>query len=71
MLIMAYIVVVLLIHNQLYDKAFDRLFFALDKLDHMLEQQRYLVGDNITEADWRLFCTLIRFDPVYVGHFKC
>jgi len=54
-----------------YDQAFDELFNALDKLEARLTQQRYLVGDQITEADWRLFTTLIRFDAVYVGHFKC
>ncbi len=54
-----------------YDEAFDQLFAALDKIEARLSKQRYLVGDTITEADWRLFTTLIRFDPVYVGHFKC
>lgn len=54
-----------------YEKAFDRLFSALDTLEQRLEQQRYLVGNTITEADWRLLPTLLRFDPVYVGHFKC
>lgn len=54
-----------------YEKAFDNLFAALDKLENILSTQRYLVGENITEADWRLFPTLLRFDPVYVGHFKC
>ncbi len=54
-----------------YEKAFDELFNALDKLETRLTKQRYLVGDKITEADWRLFTTLIRFDAVYVGHFKC
>jgi len=43
----------------------------LDWLEQRLEAQRYLAGNQITEADWRLFTTLIRFDPVYVGHFKC
>ena len=47
------------------------MFAALDKLEIKLGQQRYLVGDQITEADWRLFTTLIRFDAVYHGHFKC
>jgi glutathionyl-hydroquinone reductase len=41
------------------------------KLETRLGKQRYLVGDRLTEADWRLFTTLVRFDPVYVGHFKC
>lgn len=54
-----------------YEDAFRHLFGALDALDQRLGQRRYLVGDRITEADWRLFTTLIRFDPVYVGHFKC
>jgi putative glutathione S-transferase len=47
------------------------LFAALDELDERLGRQRYLVGDRLTEADWRLFTTLIRFDAVYFGHFKC
>ncbi|MBD1573714.1 glutathione S-transferase family protein [Vibrio sp. S17_S38] len=54
-----------------YEEAFDSLFAALDKIDEHLAVSRYLVGDKITEADWRLFTTLIRFDAVYVGHFKC
>lgn len=54
-----------------YERAYDRLFQTLDALERRLSRQRYLVGDQITEADWRLFTTLIRFDPVYVGHFKC
>ncbi len=54
-----------------YDAAFIRLFDALDTIESRLATQRYLVGDTITEADWRLFTTLIRFDAVYVGHFKC
>ncbi|MBZ9694975.1 MULTISPECIES: glutathione S-transferase family protein [unclassified Mesorhizobium] len=54
-----------------YEEAFGALFSALDTLEHRLSRQRYLVGDRITEADWRLFTTLVRFDPVYVGHFKC
>ena len=54
-----------------YEKAFDQLFAALDEVEQRLSQQRYLVGDQITEADWRLFTTLVRFDAVYVGHFKC
>ena len=53
-----------------YDEAFDALFATLDDLDARLGRQRYLVGDRLTEADWRLFTTLVRFDPVYVGHFK-
>ncbi|QIA22188.1 glutathione S-transferase family protein [Mesorhizobium sp. AA22] len=54
-----------------YEKAFGELFSALDQLEDRLSRRRYLVGDRITEADWRLFTTLVRFDPVYVGHFKC
>ena len=54
-----------------YEEAFDALFAALDELDARLGRRRYLVGDRITEADWRLFTTLVRFDAVYVGHFKC
>ena len=54
-----------------YEKAFDQLFFALDELEKRLGSQSYLAGEVITEADWRLFPTLVRFDPVYVGHFKC
>jgi len=54
-----------------YEKAFDRLFNELDKVEKNLSVQRYLVGSELTEADWRLFTTLIRFDAVYVGHFKC
>ncbi len=47
------------------------LFDTLDWLDNRLSTQRYLTGSTVTEADWRLFTTLARFDPVYVGHFKC
>ncbi|KQT82503.1 glutathione S-transferase family protein [Aurantimonas sp. Leaf443] len=55
-----------------YEEAFHALFAELDRLEERLGQSRYLVsGDAPTEADWRLFTTLIRFDPVYVGHFKC
>jgi putative glutathione S-transferase len=54
-----------------YEKAYQGLFDALDHLEERLSKQRYLVGDRITEADWRLFPTLVRFDPVYHGHFKC
>lgn len=54
-----------------YDEAVTALFAELDRVDALLANQRYLVGDRITEADWRLFTTLVRFDPVYVGHFKC
>ncbi|HET7305531.1 MAG TPA: glutathione S-transferase C-terminal domain-containing protein, partial [Segeticoccus sp.] len=54
-----------------YDRAYRRLFDALDWLSDRLARQRYLVGDTITEADVRLFTTLARFDAVYHGHFKC
>jgi putative glutathione S-transferase len=54
-----------------YERAYDRLFAALDWLEDRLAHQRYLVGDTITEADVRLFTTLVRFDAVYHGHFKC
>lgn len=54
-----------------YERAYGRLFTALDWLSDRLSAQRYLVGDTITEADVRLFTTLARFDPVYHGHFKC
>ena len=53
-----------------YEEAFGELFGALDWLDARLGKQRYIAGDRITEADWRLLTTLLRFDPVYVGHFK-
>ncbi len=54
-----------------YEAAFDQLFSALDEIEARLNRDRYLLGSQITEADWRLFTTLVRFDPVYVGHFKC
>lgn len=54
-----------------YEEAFDTLFETLDWLDGLLGDRRYLTGDRLTEADWRLFTTLVRFDAVYVGHFKC
>ncbi len=57
--------------QEAYDKAYHRLFDRLDWLTERLADQRYLVGDTITEADVRLFTTLVRFDPVYHGHFKC
>ena len=53
-----------------YEKAFAALFETLDWLDERLAQRRYLLGEQITEADWRLFTTLLRFDAVYFGHFK-
>jgi len=54
-----------------YEEAYDSLFTALDELEKRLSTRRYLVGERITEADWRLFTTLVRFDAVYYGHFKC
>lgn len=57
--------------QEAYEEAYDKLFSALDKLDTHLASHRYLAGGQVTEADWRLFTTLIRFDAVYVGHFKC
>lgn len=54
-----------------YEDAFQQLFASLDWLEERLSSQRWLVGEAMTEADIRLFTTLIRFDPVYVGHFKC
>ncbi|MDG4820469.1 glutathione S-transferase C-terminal domain-containing protein [Asanoa sp. WMMD1127] len=57
--------------QEAYEKAYTRLFDRLDWLSERLAGQRYLVGDTITEADVRLFTTLVRFDPVYHGHFKC
>ena len=53
-----------------YERAYARLFAALDRLEERLTDRRYLVGDHVTEADVRLFTTLVRFDPVYHGHFK-
>ncbi|MDT8377003.1 MAG: glutathione S-transferase family protein [Mariprofundaceae bacterium] len=57
--------------QQAYEEAFDALFSALDRVESMLDRHRYLVGNSLTEADWRLFTTLIRFDAVYYSHFKC
>ena len=57
--------------QEAYEDAFNDLFVALDRLEERLGRQRYLTGDRLTEADWRLFTTLVRFDAVYVGHFKC
>ncbi len=54
-----------------YEKHCRILFDALDRLEERLSTRRYLLGNQIVEADWRLFCTLIRFDAVYHGHFKC
>ena len=57
--------------QEAYNEAIVPLFDTLDWLDQRLSERRYLTGSTITEADWRLFTTLVRFDPVYVGHFKC
>lgn len=57
--------------QEAYEEAFEKLFGALDRLEARLSTRRFLMGDEQTEADWRLFTTLLRFDPVYVGHFKC
>jgi len=54
-----------------YEQAFRNVFDALEEIEQILSQHRYLVGGALTEADWRLFCTLIRFDAVYYSHFKC
>jgi putative glutathione S-transferase len=56
--------------QEAYEEAVIALFDTLDWLEERLSKQRYLAGDQITEADWRLFTTLVRFDAVYVGHFK-
>ncbi len=57
--------------QEAYEEAYDGVFSTLEWLENLLEKNRYLAGDAITEADWRLFTTLIRFDAVYHGHFKC
>ena len=57
--------------QEAYEENVTRLFAMLDRLDERLGKGRYLFGDRLTEADWRLFTTLLRFDAVYVGHFKC
>jgi glutathionyl-hydroquinone reductase len=57
--------------QQAYDEAINPLFDTLDWLEDRLGRSRYLVGSRLTEADWRLFTTLVRFDAVYYGHFKC
>jgi putative glutathione S-transferase len=57
--------------REAYEEAVVPLFETLDWLEGILERQRYLTGGRLTEADWRLFTTLVRFDPVYYGHFKC
>ena len=57
--------------QEAYEEAARELFDSLDWLEERLARQRYVAGNRITEADWRLFTTLLRFDPVYHGHFKC
>jgi putative glutathione S-transferase len=57
--------------QQAYEEAWRALFDELDALEERLSRQRYLCGERITEADWRLFTTLVRFDAVYYSHFKC
>jgi len=57
--------------QQVYERAVRRLFDALDQLDARLKDRRYLLGSQFVESDWRLFVTLVRFDAVYHGHFKC
>lgn len=57
--------------QEVYDEEVTKLFEALDEVEAILEKNPYLIGNRITEADWRLFTTLIRFDSVYHGHFKC
>ena len=57
--------------QEAYEEAYGKLFETLDMIEERLGRQRYLAGDRITEADWRLLTTLLRFDPVYHGHFKC
>jgi putative glutathione S-transferase len=58
-------------NQEAYEEAFRALFNTLDELDARLDEQRFLLGDPLTEADWRLFTTLLRFDAVYYSHFKC
>ncbi|MDF1598611.1 glutathione S-transferase family protein [Mesorhizobium sp. YIM 152430] len=57
--------------QEAYEEAFDELFAALDEMEARLSRQRYIAGNVLTEADWRLFTTLVRFDAVYYSHFKC
>jgi hypothetical protein len=57
--------------QEAYEEAFLDLSGTLDQIEERLSRQRYLAGDRITEADWRLFTTLLRFDAVYYSHFKC
>ena len=57
--------------QEAYEEAVFSLFEAMDEIEDRLSRSRYLLGERITEADWRLFTTMVRFDSVYVGHFKC
>jgi len=57
--------------QKIYEKAAREVFATLDMLEDRLEDRRFLLGDQFVETDWRLFCTLVRFDAVYHGHFKC
>ncbi|TCQ10271.1 putative glutathione S-transferase [Rhizobium sp. PP-F2F-G36] len=57
--------------QEAYAESVTAIFETLNDLEERLSTRRYLLGDRVTEADWRLFTTLVRFDPVYVGHFKC
>ena len=57
--------------QEVYEEAFNNLFNTLDQIENLLAERRYLVGDKMTEADWRLFTTLLRFDSAYYTHFKC
>ncbi len=57
--------------QEAYEEAFENLFKSLDQLEKILSSNQYLLGNNLTEADWRFFTTLLRFDPVYYAHFKC
>lgn len=57
--------------QEAYEQAVGELFDALESIERRLLKQRYLTGSSLTEADWRLFTTVLRFDPVYYGHFKC
>ncbi len=57
--------------QSVYEQAVQELFDSLDQLEDLLGTQRYLLGERVTAADWRLFTTLVRFDAVYYGHFKC
>jgi putative glutathione S-transferase len=57
--------------QEAYDEAVKKVFICLEQMEQWLGNRRYLAGGRITEADWRAFPTLLRFDPVYHGHFKC